>query len=123
MDCARLVIRSSHESEDSARRLPTPGFREVTSMWTRRTRGPSWSWSRLSILSARRPRVSRVRQSRGDDVVIVQEQISVDVSGVVLSSCTFDGLDYLLVRVRAGELCVLMQGDVDSVIPTSARQT
>ncbi|GAB3946965.1 hypothetical protein GCM10027614_41370 [Micromonospora vulcania] len=47
---------------------------------------------------------------------MVQEMISADISGVVLTSNAFDGYDYLLLEYMAGDLYHLMQGDVTPLI-------
>jgi phosphoenolpyruvate synthase/pyruvate phosphate dikinase len=44
--------------------------------------------------------------------VIVQEMISADTSGVILTSNAFNGYDYILLEYVVGDLCYLMQGDV-----------
>ncbi|MGY4644296.1 phosphoenolpyruvate synthase/pyruvate phosphate dikinase [Cellulomonas sp. URHB0016] len=56
--------------------------------------------------------VGEYSPTEGDMSVLVQELVSADLSGVVLSSNTFDGLDYLLVEYVVGDLWHLMQGDV-----------
>ncbi|MFI0938567.1 PEP/pyruvate-binding domain-containing protein [Streptomyces sp. NPDC021020] len=111
LDCARLVIRSSHESEDGAGGSYAGLFESYVDV-------DAQDWKTvLELVKAvhSSPRAAQVREygsPEGDMSVLVQEQISADVSGVVLSSCTFDGLDYLLVEYVAGDLWFLMQGDV-----------
>ena len=44
--------------------------------------------------------------------VIIQEMIEADVSGVMLTSSPYHGIDYLLIEYVVGDLCHIMQGDV-----------
>ncbi|HCT79612.1 MAG TPA: hypothetical protein DGG94_16710 [Micromonosporaceae bacterium] len=56
--------------------------------------------------------IDKYGKADGDMSVIVQEMISADVSGVILTSNPFNGYDYMLLEYIVGDLCYLMQGDV-----------
>ncbi len=44
--------------------------------------------------------------------VIIQEMITADISGVILTSNSYYGYDYMLVEYGVGDLCYLMQGEI-----------
>ena len=109
--CDRVVIRSSHEGEDNA-------LGSYAGLFESHVDVDAHDTDRIIDLVRsvhRSPQTEAVGDYGGvlgEMSVIVQEMISVDVSGVVLTSNTFDGLDYLLVEYVVGDLWHLMQGDV-----------
>jgi phosphoenolpyruvate synthase/pyruvate phosphate dikinase len=55
---------------------------------------------------------SYVNLQKGKMFVIIQEMISADFSGVMLTSVPHDGYDYMLIEYTVGDLCYLMQGEI-----------
>lgn len=109
--CDRLVIRSSHEGEDSTRGSYAGLFESYVDV----DAGDPDTIIKLARAvygSQHADSMGDYGRAEGDMSVIVQEMISADMSGVVLTSNTFDGLDYMLVEYVVGDLWHLMQGDV-----------
>ena len=111
LKCNRLVIRSSHESEDS--RLGSyAGLFESYVDVDASDPDRIIDLARSVYRSPQTDSIDRYGKTEGDMSVIVQELISADVSGVVLTSNPFHGQDYLLLEYVVGDLWHLMQGDV-----------
>jgi phosphoenolpyruvate synthase/pyruvate phosphate dikinase len=111
LQCDRLVIRSSHESEDSTRGSYAGLFESYVDV----DAGDGDTIIELARAVYRSPHAASIGEyggAQGDMCVIVQEMIAADLSGVVLTSNAFDGMDYLLVEYVVGDLWYLMQGDV-----------
>jgi phosphohistidine swiveling domain-containing protein len=111
LKCDRLVIRSSHESEDGASGSFAGLFESYVDV-------PSGEHDRIMELaravyrSQQADSIGEYGRAEGDMSVVVQEMISADMSGVVLTSNAFNGLDYLLIEYVVGDLWHLMHGDV-----------
>lgn len=111
LGCARIVIRSSHESEDRDAGSYAGLFESFVDV----DATDSDTVLRLVRTVHESPRADSVAEyavAEGDMSVIVQEMIAADVSGVVMTSNPFSGLDYLVVEYVVGDLSYLMQGDV-----------
>jgi phosphoenolpyruvate synthase/pyruvate phosphate dikinase len=115
LKCGRLVIRSSHESEDSALGSYAGLFESYVDV---DAGDPDTiiELARAVYGSQQADPINEYGRAAGDMSVIVQEMISADMSGVVLTSNTFNGLDYMLVEYVVGDLWYLMQGDVTPLI-------
>jgi len=111
MKCERLVIRSSHESEDSSQGSYAGLFESYVDV---DAGDPDTIIALAKAVhgSQKADPINEYGGAEGDMSVLVQELISADISGVVLTSNPFDGLDYLLVEYVVGDLWYLMQGDV-----------
>lgn len=48
--------------------------------------------------------------------VIIQEMIKADISGVILTSNPYSGVDYILIEYVVGDLYHLMQGDITPLV-------
>lgn len=115
LGCGRVVIRSSHESEDGS----SGSFAGLFESYVDVDATDTDTVIRLAksvYRSQRTDSIEKYAETDGDMSVIVQEMISADVSGVILSSNPFDGYDYLLFEYVVGDLSYLMQGDVTPII-------
>ncbi|MEV2264973.1 PEP/pyruvate-binding domain-containing protein [Nonomuraea africana] len=115
MKCDRIVIRSSHESEDSRAGSYAGLFESYVDV----DAGDSDTVIRLArsvYRSQKANSIDKYGAAEGDMSVIVQEMISADISGVILTSHPSDGYDYMLLEYVVGDLCYLMQGDVTPLI-------
>ncbi len=107
----RLVIRSSHESEDSN----VGSYAGLFESYVNVDAGDPdkiIELARSVYRSQQTDSIDKYGKVKGDMSVIVQEMISADVSGVILTSNAFNGYDYMLVEYIVGDLSYLMQGDV-----------
>jgi phosphoenolpyruvate synthase/pyruvate phosphate dikinase len=120
LGCDRLVIRSSHEGEDSALGSCAGLFESHVDVDARDS-ATVLDLVRSVRRSHRADAIGDYGGVDGEMSVIVQELIRADVSGVVLTSNTFDGLDYLLVEYVVGDLWHLMQGDVTPLVSYVAK--
>jgi phosphohistidine swiveling domain-containing protein len=111
LKCDRLVIRSSHENEDSAAGSYAGLFESYVDVDAHDS-ATVIELAKAVYSSQKADSVSEYGRADGDMAVLIQEMISADVSGVVLTSNTFDGYDYLLFEYVVGDLWHLMQGDV-----------
>jgi phosphohistidine swiveling domain-containing protein len=115
LGCERLVIRSSHEGEDSALGSYAGLFEshvDVDARDSARILDLVRSVHRSEGVDA----IAEYGGVEGEMSVIVQELVRADVSGVVLTSTTSGGLDYLLIEYVVGDLWHLMQGDVTPLV-------
>jgi phosphohistidine swiveling domain-containing protein len=115
MKCDRIVIRSSHEGEDSSTGSYAGLFEshvDVDASDSDKVIGLARSVYRSQQANS----VDEYGKADGDMSAIVQEMISADVSGVILTSNPFDGYDYMLLEYVVGDLWHLMQGDVTPLI-------
>lgn len=111
MKCDRVVVRSSHQSEDSSAGSYAGLFESYVNVEA------SDQVRVLELIqsvyrSQGADSVEAYGRAAGDMSVVVQEMISADVSGVILTSNPFNGYDYLLLEYVVGDLCYLMQGEV-----------
>jgi phosphohistidine swiveling domain-containing protein len=111
LKCGRLVIRSSHESEDGGAGSYAGLFESYVDV---DAGDPDTiiELARAVYGSQQADSIGEYGRAEGDMSVVVQEMISADMSGVVLTSNAFNGHDYLLVEYVVGDLWHLMQGDV-----------
>lgn len=115
LNCEMIVIRSSHESEDGNSSYAGL-FNSYVNVDSKNTdkiveliKSVYYSPNSTSI-------EQYVNNQQGNMFVIIQEMITADISGVILSSNPFNGYDYLLLEYILGDLCYLMQGDVTPFI-------
>lgn len=111
LKCDRLVIRSSHESEDSNLGSYAGLFESYVNV-DATDPGKIIELARSVYCSQQTDSIDMYGRAEGDMSVIVQEMVSADVSGVTLTSDPFNGYDYMLFEYIVGDLCYLMQGDV-----------
>ncbi|MDQ2877318.1 MAG: PEP/pyruvate-binding domain-containing protein [Actinomycetota bacterium] len=111
LQCGRLVIRSSHESEDGALGSYAGLFQSYVDV---DAGDPDTiiELARAVYDSQQADSIGDYGTAEGEMSVVVQEMISADMSGVVLTSNAFSGLDYMLVEYVVGDLWHLMQGEV-----------
>ncbi len=115
LKCDRIVIRSSHESEDGSTGSYAGLFESYVDVDAGDT-NQVIELIRSVYRSQRTDSVEQYARAEGDMSVIVQEMISADVSGVILTANPFNGYDYMLLEYVVGDLCYLMQGDVTPLI-------
>lgn len=116
LNADKLAIRSSHEGEDMSRGSCAGLFESYVNI----------DKNNLSEIIKKIKDVYESRNSKfirqyknvqNDNMhVIIQEMITADISGVMLTSNPFNGIDYLLIEYIKGDLCHLMQGDVSPLI-------
>jgi phosphohistidine swiveling domain-containing protein len=111
LKCDRLVIRSSHESEDGALGSYAGLFESYVDV---DAGDPDTiiELARAVYRSQQADSVGEYGRAEGNMSVVMQEMIAADMSGVVMTSNTFNGFDYMLVEYVVGDLWHLMQGDV-----------
>lgn len=109
--CDRVVVRSSHQSEDGNVGSYAGLFESYVNVDAGDHDGVL-DLARSVYRSQRADSIDEYGAAEGDMSVIVQEMISADVSGVILTSNPFNGYDYLLLEYVVGDLCYLMQGEV-----------
>lgn len=114
LNCDRVVIRSSHQSEDGVAGSFAGLFESFVNVDTKDTE-EMVRLVRAVSQSQHSDAIDSYGQPEGDMSVVVQEMIAADVSGVALTSSVHDGLDYLLLEYVAGDLSFLMQGDVTPI--------
>ncbi|WP_169797016.1 PEP/pyruvate-binding domain-containing protein [Streptacidiphilus griseoplanus] len=115
MKCDRIVIRSSHESEDSSTGSYAGLFESYVDVDVSDSDNVI-ELARSVYRSQQANSIDKYGKAEGDMSAIVQEMISADVSGVILTSNSFNGYDYMLLEYVVGDLCHLMQGDVTPLI-------
>jgi phosphohistidine swiveling domain-containing protein len=112
LNCKQLVIRSSHETEDSNNLSCAGLFESFVNV------DASDSDKILECIKSVYNSInsesidSYVNLQKGKMFVIIQEMISADFSGVMLTSVPHDGYDYMLIEYTVGDLCYLMQGEI-----------
>ncbi|MBV1849988.1 PEP/pyruvate-binding domain-containing protein [Catellatospora tritici] len=111
LKCDRVVVRSSHASEDSSSGSYAGLFESYVNV-DAGDPAKVIELARSVYGSQRTDSIDQYGKAEGDMSVIVQEMISADISGVILTSNAFNGYDYMLLEYIVGDLCHLMQGDV-----------
>ena len=111
LKCDRVAVRSSHESEDGNLGSYAGLFESYVNV-DASDPDKIVELARSVYCSQQADSVEEYGRVEGDMSVIVQEMISADVSGVILTSNPFNGHDYMLLEYIVGDLCHLMQGDV-----------
>ncbi len=112
LKCSRVVIRSSHESEDSNLGSYAGLFESYVNVNSNEP-GEVIELVRTIHGSQQTESIEMYGKAEGKMSVIVQEMISAEVSGVILTSNVFNGYDYLLVEYIVGDLSYLMQGEIN----------
>jgi len=111
LKCDRLVIRSSHESEDGNLGSYAGLFESYVNV-DASDPDKIIELARSVYRSQQTGSIEKYGKAEGDMSVVVQKMISADISGVVLTSNPFNGYDYMLFEYVVGDLWYLMQGDV-----------
>lgn len=109
--CDRVVVRSSHQSEDSDAGSYAGLFESYVNVDAGNP-DEIIELARSVYHSQQTDSIDKYGTAEGDMSVIVQEMISAEVSGVVLTSNSFNGYDYLLFEYIVGDLSYLMQGEL-----------
>ena len=111
LNCDRLIIRSSHENEDSNVGSYAGLFESYVNV-NASDSDKVFELARAVCQSQQTDAIDNYGKVEGGMSVIVQEMISADISGVILTSNVFNGYDYMLFEYIVGDLWYLMQGDV-----------
>lgn len=112
----QLVIRSSHESEDS-NNVSCAGLFESYVNVDVSDSDKIIECIKSVCHSKNSDSIDKyVDLQKGNMFVIIQEMISADISGVTLTSTPYNGYDYMLIEYTVGDLCYLMQGDITPLI-------
>lgn len=112
LNCDRLVIRSSHESEDSKEGSYAGLFESHVDIDARDSDKVIELARSVYRSQQKESTDSNYGKAKGRMSVIVQQMISADISGVILTSNMYNGYDYMLLEYIVGDLWYLMQGDV-----------
>ncbi|GIN74795.1 hypothetical protein J14TS2_52700 [Bacillus sp. J14TS2] len=116
LSCKQIVIRSSHENEDSNNASFAGLFESYVNV---DAKDSDKIFELIKLVYDSENSVSMDQYAdikKGGMSVIVQEMISADISGVMLTSTPYNGYDYMLIEYTFGDLCYLMQGDITPLI-------
>lgn len=112
LKCEKLAIRSSHESEDGDNATCAGLFESYVNVDAKDENKIIGCINKVYNSQYAEHLDKYGVNKEGDMHVIIQEMISADISGVMLTSSPHYGFDYLLVEYARGDLCHIMQGDI-----------
>lgn len=116
LSCLKIVIRSSHENEDGNNTSCAGLFESYVNA------DASDKEQIIELIKSVYESKDNVSVTQYADIqegnmfVIIQEMITADISGVMLTSNPYNGLDYMLIEYTVGDLCYLMQGDITPLV-------
>lgn len=112
LNVEKIVIRSSHENEDSTEFSFAGLFNSFVDIDVG-DKDKIINCIKKVCESTQSDSIKKYKDNLlGNMFVIIQEMISADISGVILTSKPSNGIDYMLIEYLYGDLHYLMNGDI-----------
>lgn len=112
LNCKSVAIRSSHDGEDGDVMSCAGLFESFVNVESDRE-DVIFNYIKRVYKSIQTDTLKEYSNLKdGKMHVIIQEMIEADISGVILTSNSYYGYDYMLVEYGVGDLCYLMQGEI-----------